>query len=88
MGTAPVTFGFSILRREHVLDPDEMLRLYQPDTFPQVLSTDTILETFIDPFNRLKFRDYLETVTKLIDEKLKIGDATSKITVLLLQNLY
>jgi hypothetical protein len=88
MGTALVTFGFSILRREHVLDPDEMLRLYQPDTFPQVLSTDTILETFIDPFNRLKFRDYLETLTNLIDEKLKIGDATSKITVLLLQNLY
>jgi hypothetical protein len=88
MGTAMVTFGFSILRREHVLDPDEMLRLYQPDIFPQILTTDTILETFIDPFNRLKFRDYLETLTNLIDTKLKIGDAISKITVLLLQNIY
>jgi hypothetical protein len=88
MGAALVTFGFSVLRREHVLDPDEMLKLFQPDTFPQVLTTDTILETFIDPFNRLKYRDYLETLTNLIDEKLKIGDAISKITVLLLQNIY
>jgi hypothetical protein len=88
MGTALVTFGFSILRREHVLDPDEMLRLFQPDTFPQVLTTDAILETFIDPFNRIKFRDYVGTLTELLDEKLQIGDALSKITVLLLQNIY
>jgi hypothetical protein len=88
MGAALVTFGFSVLRREHVLDPDEMLKLFQPDTFPQVLTTDAILETFIDPFNRLKYRDYIETLGNLIDEKLKIGDAISKITVLLLQNIY
>ena len=88
MGAALVTFGFSVLRREHVLDPDEMLKLFQPDTFPQVLTTDAILETFIDPFNRLKYRDYLETLTNLIDVKLKIGDAISKITVLILQNIY
>jgi hypothetical protein len=88
MGAALVTFGFSILRREHVLDPDEMLKLYDPDTFPQVLTTDLLLETFIDPFNRLKFRNYLDDLSHLIREDLKVGDAVSKITLLLLQNLY
>jgi hypothetical protein len=88
MGSALITFGFSIIKREHVLDPDEMLRLYEPDTFPSVMTTDILLETFIDPFNRLRFREYLSELSSYTKDGLTVGDAVSKITLLLFQNLY
>lgn len=88
MGSALITFGFSIIKREHVLDPDEMLKLYEPDTFPLVMTTDIFLETFIDPFNRLKFNEYLGELKGYLKDGLAIGDALSKITLLLFQNIY
>jgi len=88
MGSALIAFGFSIIKREHVLDPDELLRLYVPDNWPIVLTTDIFLETFIDPFNRLKFREYLSDLSRYVREDLDLEDALSKITVLLFQNLY
>jgi len=88
MGAALITFGFSIIKREHVLDPDEMLRLYEPDIFPSVMTTDIFLETFIDPFNRLKFREYLSELSGYLKDGLAVGDAVSKITLLIFQNLY
>ncbi len=88
MGSALITFGFSIIKREHVLDPDEMLRLYKPDTFPTILNTDIFLETFIDPFNRLKFREYVDELSQNLKKEYSTGDALSKITILLLQNIY
>jgi hypothetical protein len=88
MGSALITFGFSVIKREHVLDPDEMLKLYEPDIFPMVMTTDILLETFIDPFNRLKFREYLSELSGYLKNGLAVGDALSKITLLLFQNLY
>lgn len=85
---ALITFGFSIIKREHVLDPDEMLKLYEPDTFPTVMTTDIFLETFIDPFNRLKFGEYMSELSGYLKNGLAVGDALSKITLLLFQNLY
>jgi hypothetical protein len=88
MGSALIIFGFSIIKREHVLDPDEMLKLYEPDTFPMVMTTDILLETFIDPFNRLKFREYLVELSGYLKNGLAMGDALSKLTLMLFQNLY
>jgi len=88
MGSALITFGFSIIKREHVLDPDEMLRLYEPDVFPSVITTDVFLETFIHPFNRLRFQEYEEEISEYLKEELTTGDALSKLSLLLYQNLY
>lgn len=88
MGLALITFGFLIIRREHVLDPDEMLKLYEPDIFPSIMTTDVLLETFIDPFNRLRFEEYEEEISGYLKENLKTGDALSKLYLLLYQNLF
>jgi hypothetical protein len=52
------------------------------------MTTDILLETFIDPFNRLRFREYLSELSGYIKDGLTVGDAVSKITLLLFQNMY
>lgn len=82
-----ITFGFTIIRRKSALDPDEMLRIYEPNIYPLILKIDTLLETFIDPFHWLKFDDYKREILTYLKEGVSIGDALSKITFLLYQTV-
>jgi len=80
-----ITFGFTVIRRRSALDPGEMLEIYEPDTYPIVLGSSTLLETFIDPFHWLQFDDYRREVSTYLGEGLSVGDAMSKMTLLLYQ---
>jgi len=80
-----ITFGFTVIKKRSALDPDEMLRIYEPNIYPVVLSSGTLLEAFIDPFHWLKFDDYKREISTYLEEGVSIGDALSKMTFLLYQ---
>jgi len=86
-GLAFVTFGFSILKKEQVLDPDEILRLYKPSIFPSVMEINNFFDTFIDPFSRLRFDEYKSELNHYIKSEYSLGDALGKIFLILYQNL-
>jgi len=86
-GLAFVTFGFSILKKEQVLDPDEILRLYKPSIFPSVMKINIFFDTFIDPFSRLRFDEYKSELNHYIKSEYSLGDALGKIFLILYQNL-
>lgn len=86
-GLAFITFGFSILRKEHVLDPDEILRLYEPSIFPSMMEISDFFDTFVDPFSRLRFDEYKSELNELIKSEYSLGDALGKIALILYQNL-
>ncbi len=87
VGLAFITFGFSILKKEQVLDPDEILRLYEPSIFPSIMEINDFFDTFIDPFSRLRFDEYKSELNKCISSEYSLGDALGKIFLLLYQNL-
>ncbi len=81
-----ITFGFAVIKRRSALDPEEMLEIYEPDIYPVVIGSDSLLETFIDPFHWLKFDEYKREIAAHLKDGLSVGDALSKITFLLYQN--
>jgi hypothetical protein len=83
--SALITFGFTVIKRKSALDPEEMLRIYEPNIYPVVLGSGTLLEAFIDPFHWLKFDDYKREVSTYLERGVSIGDALSKMTFLLYQ---
>lgn len=87
VGLSFITLGFSVIKRKYVLDPDEMLKLYEPNVFPIVMKIDVFLETFMDPLNRLRFDEYKRELAGYLKEGLAVGDALGKICFLLYQNL-
>ncbi len=87
VGLAFITFGFSILKKEQVLDPDEILRLYKPSIFPSVMEINNFFDTFIDPFSRLRFDEYKSELNHYIKPEYSLGDALGKIFLILYQNL-
>ena len=87
VGLAFITFGFSILKKEQVLDPDEILRLYKPSIFPSVVEINNFFDTFIDPFSRIKFDEYKSELNHYIKSEYSLGDALGKIFLILYQNL-
>jgi len=87
VGLAFITFGFSILKKEQVLDPDEILRLYEPSIYPSIMEINDLFDTFIDPFSRLRFDEYRSELNKCIKSEYSLGDALGKIFLLLYQNL-
>lgn len=81
-----ITFGFAVIKKwSSALDPEELLEIYEPNTYPVVVGSDTLLEAFIDPFSWLKFDDYKREVSTYLAEGVSLGDALSKITFLLYQ---
>jgi hypothetical protein len=87
VGLAFITFGFSMLKKEQVLDPDEILRLYEPSVFPSVMEINNFFNTFIDPFSRLRFDEYKAELNHYIKSEYSLGDALGKIFLILYQNL-
>lgn len=85
VGLALITTGFSVVKREYVFDPEQMLMMYQPDSYPLSTKgyTSEIVENFIDPINYSYYHEYRQEATKLLKEDVDPVDTFEKTYFLL-----
>jgi len=85
VGLALIAIGFSVVKREYAFSPEQMLALYEPDSYPLVTKgyASEVVENFIDPINYSYYHEFRHEAAKLMKQGVDPVDAIEKTYFLL-----